>query len=234
MADLRPIDHVEVLAAEGAALIAAVREGPGDAPVVACPVWDLTALAGHVGKVWRWTTRVVGERRTSAVQPDPEPSLAPEQAVAWLEAGLIDLLDALRSCPVDTPVWGFGPHPRTAAFWRRRMATETVVHRVDAELAVGELAPVEPHVAADGVSEFVEVMLPRLYRGQDPPVGQLHVTASDTDDSWTTGDPAAGTGILSGRAEDLLLVLWQRRDAGAVRIGGDPAVVAGWRGLGAP
>lgn len=234
MADTHRIDHVEVLAAEGAALIAAVRSGPSGARIPAVPEWDLTALSGHIGKVWRWATRVVNERRTAAVAPDPEPALAPGESVSWLEDGLVGLLDALRGCPADTPMWGFGLQPRTEAFWRRRQAIETVVHRVDAELAIGELAPVDPATAADGVGEFVEVMLPRLYRGQDPPAGQLTVTAVDTGGSWTIGDPSAGSGSLSGQAADLLLVLWRRRDVDAVETGGDPSVLAGWRALGSP
>jgi uncharacterized protein (TIGR03083 family) len=234
MAETHIIDHVEVLAAEGAALIAAVQSGSSDARIPAVPEWDLTALSGHLGKVWRWATRVVNERRTAAVASDPEPALAPDEAVAWLELGLIGLLDALRGCPADTPMWGFGLQPRTEAFWRRRQAIETVVHRVDAELAIGELAPVDPAVAADGVGEFIDVLLPRRHRGQDPPAGQLKVTAVDTGGSWTIGDPSQGSGILSGRAEDLLLVLWRRLDADAVEAAGDPAVLAGWRALGSP
>ena len=58
-AHARPIDRIEVLASEGAALISAVREGPGDADVPTCPGWDVTALAGHMGKTWRWSTRIV-------------------------------------------------------------------------------------------------------------------------------------------------------------------------------
>jgi uncharacterized protein (TIGR03083 family) len=228
------IDHVEVLAAEGAALIAAVRAGPRTAPVAACPGWDVTSLAGHVGTTWRWSARIVNERLSAPPKVVPDPGLAPDQAVGWLEGGLVEVLDGLRGCPAEEPVWGFGLQPRTAQFWRRRQALEAVVHRVDAELATDRLAPVDPVVAADGISEFVDVLLARLYRGQEPPPGQLVVSARDTGGSWSTGNPSGGVATLSGRAEDLLLVLWGRRDIAAVESAGDPKVLAGWRKLGAP
>jgi uncharacterized protein (TIGR03083 family) len=235
MADKAPdIDHIEVLAAEGAALIAAVRAGPRGAPIAACPGWDVTALAGHIGTTWRWSGQIVKERLSAPLRIDPDPGLTPDQAVGWLEAALVEVLDALRGCPADEPVWGFGLQPRTAQFWRRRQAQEAVVHRVDAELATERLAPVDPMVAADGVGEFIDVMLGRMYRGQDPPAGQLAVHASDTGGTWSTGDPAGGVASLSGSAEDLLLVLWGRRDIAAVEAAGDPQVLAGWRRLGAP
>jgi len=228
------IDYVQVLAAEGAALIAAVEQGPPDSPVAACPGWDLVALASHIGTTWRWATQILNERLSSPGQYDQPQALAPDQAVGWLQEGLVPLLDAVRSCPPDTPVWGFGPPPRVAAFWARRQAMETVIHRVDAELAIGRPARVEASLAADGVGEFVDVMLPRLYYKQPPPAGRFVVTATDTGDSWSLGDPAGEAGTLSGPAEDLLLELWQRRHSDAVVGGGNPDVLAGWRGLGAP
>lgn len=51
------------------------------------------------------------------------------------------------------------------AFWIRRMAHETAVHRVDAAQAVGERWRVDPELAADGVAEALELWLgwaPRL------------------------------------------------------------------------
>lgn len=235
MAETDPvIDHIEVLAAEGAALIAAVRAGPRGAPIAACPGWDVTGLAGHVGTTWRWSAQILNQRLSAPPKVEPDPGLAPDEAVGWLESGLVEVLDALRRCPPDEPVWGFGLQPRTAQFWRRRQAQEAVVHRVDAELATERLAPIDPAVAADGICEFVDVLLGRMHRGQDPPPGQLVVQALDTGGSWSTGDPSGGIASLSGRAEDLLLVLWDRRDIAAVEAAGDQQVLAGWRKLGAP
>lgn len=234
MAELQ-IDHIEVLAAEGAALMSAVAQGPLDAPVAACPGWAVLDVARHLGTTWRRGTQVVRERRQTPGEFDPEPgSLAPDEAFAWLEGGLVPLLDALRSCPPETPVWGFGLKPRTAAFWRRRMAIETVIHRVDAELAIGVLAPVDAAVAADGVGEFVDVLLPRQYYSKQIPPGQLVVTVTDTGDVFSHGDPAAGVATITGPAQPLLLQLWDRATSADVQKGGSAEILAGWKALGSP
>ncbi|HEX4018914.1 MAG TPA: maleylpyruvate isomerase family mycothiol-dependent enzyme [Frankiaceae bacterium] len=227
------LDYIEVIAAEGAALISAVAQGPLDASVPACPDWVLRDLASHIGTTWSWSAVIVRER-LQAPAPYDTPTLDDHELVRYLESGLASLIDALGSTPPDTAVWNFGPRPRTAAFWRRRQAMEAAVHRVDAELSIGEPADVTTAVAVDGVGEYVEVMLPRMHYKQDPPPGQLKLTATDTGDVWTTGAPDAGEGSLSGAAEDLFLVLWGRRDESLVQPGGDSAILAGWRSLGAP
>jgi uncharacterized protein (TIGR03083 family) len=231
----RAIDHVEVVAAEGAALMAAVEQGPLDAPVEACPGWTVLDVARHIGTTWRWATQVVGERRQSPGEFEPEPEyLAPADALDWLDTGLVELLDALRSCPPGEPVWGFGLKPRTAAFWSRRQAMETVIHRVDVELAIGALAPVDPAVASDGIGEFVDVLLPRQYYRKEIPAGQLVVTVTDTGDVYAHGDPAAGVATLTGPAEALMLQLWERSTSNDVKAGGDVRILSGWMALGAP
>ena len=232
MADSK-LDYIEVIAAEGSALISAVAQGPLDATVPTCPGWDLRMLASHIGTTWNWSAAIVRERRQSPA-PYDMPTLTDHEVLHYLESGLATLIDALGCCPPTVEVWGFGPHPRTAAFWRRRQAMETVVHRVDAELAIGEPADVTAPVAADGVTEYVEVTIPRMHYKKDPPPGALKLTATDTGDVWTYGAPDGGEGTLSGRAEDLFLVLWGRRDDDVLQAGGDPAILAGWRALGAP
>lgn len=232
MADHEAADRIDALAAEGAALISAVREGPATSTIAACPGWDLTDLAGHIGTTWRWSRTIVSERRSSPAGIDPVPDLNQQELIGWLETGLGDVVDALRKCPPDEPVWGFGPHPRTAAFWQRRQAMETAVHRVDAELAIGRPGTVNADVAGDGIGEFVDVLLARLYRGKEPPAGQLRVHSTDTGGSWATGDAAGGVATLRGTAEDLFLVLWNRREIGAVESDGDPVILKGWRALG--
>jgi uncharacterized protein (TIGR03083 family) len=228
------LDDLDLLAAEGSALISAVRHGPLTAPVPTCPGWDVRALSAHIATTWSWSGRIVRERLQAPGPYDMPGNLADDEVQPYLENSLETLLDALGSCPPATEVWGFGPHPRTAAFWRLRQAMETVVHRVDAELAVGEPPRVEALVAVAGVGEFLDVTLPRMHYKQEPPPGQLRLTATDTGDVWTCGEPGAGEGTLAGPAEELFLVLWGRRDGSGLQSGGDPAILAGWRALGAP
>jgi uncharacterized protein (TIGR03083 family) len=229
-----PLDYLDLIAAEGSALISAVRHGPLTAPVPTCPGWDVRALSAHIGTTWGWSGQIVRERRQEPAPYDMPSNLGDDEVQPYLENGLETLLDALGCCPPETEVWGFGPRPRTAAFWRRRQAMETVVHRVDAELAVGEPPRVEAVVAVAGLGEMVEVTIPRQHYKKEPPPGQLRLLATDTGDEWTYGDAAGGVGTLSGSAEDLYLVLWGRAADDRVQAGGDPAILAGWRALGAP
>jgi uncharacterized protein (TIGR03083 family) len=232
MADTK-LDYVEVVAAEGSALVSAVAQGPLDSIVPTCPGWDLRMLAAHIATTWTWSAAIVRER-LQAPAPYDMPELTDDKVLAYLEGSLATVIDALGSCPRDTEVWGFGPHPRTAAFWNRRQAMETAVHRVDAELAIGEPADVTAPISADGIGEYIDVTIPRMHYKKDPPPGQMKLTATDTGDVWTYGSPDGGVGTLTGRAEDLFLVLWGRRGEDAVQSGGDPAILAGWRALGAP
>jgi uncharacterized protein (TIGR03083 family) len=232
MAD-KKLDYIELIAAEGSALISAVAQGPLDSTVPTCPGWDLRMLASHLGTTWTWSAAIVRER-LQAPAPYDMPELKDDEVVRYLQAALATLIDALGSCPLTAEVWNFGPRPRTAAFWHRRQAMEAVVHRVDAELAIGEPADVTGPVAVDGIGEYLEVLVPRMHYKQDPPPGQLKLTATDTGDVWTCGTPDEGQGTLAGRAEDLFLTLWGRREDDVVQSGGDPVILAGWRALGAP
>ena len=231
--DHHAFDYLDLLAAEGSALISAVRHGPLTAAVPTCPGWDVRALSAHIGTTWNWSAQVVRER-LAGPPPYNMPDLADDEVQPYLENALETLLEALGNCPADAEVWGFGKQPRTSAFWRRRQAMESVVHRVDAELAVGEEAHIQPAVAAEGIGEFLDVMTPRMHYKQEPPAGQWRLTATDTGDVWIYGDPAGPAGTLTGRAEDLFLMLWRRDDGAAVERGGDPEILAGWLALGAP
>ena len=54
--------------------------------------------------------------------------------------------------------------PTTAAFWFRRQAHETAVHRWDAQRAAtpSSVDPIDATLAADGVDEWLEVFVPRF------------------------------------------------------------------------
>src|SRR5438270_1932777 len=80
----------------------------------------------------------------------------------------LDLLDreyaqltaefAARKPDEETITW-YDPE-QTVGFWIRRMAQETVIHRVDAELALGEqLAEIPDDLALDGIDEVLERFL---------------------------------------------------------------------------
>jgi hypothetical protein len=106
---------------------------------------------------------------------------------------------ALGAADPGLNCWAFLPAPSPLAFWARRQAHETAIHRVDAEQAAGQspstgqpasaaggAAPgngtsFEPAFAADGVDELVMGFLARsIKRGNwAGPSGSLAIHAVD-------------------------------------------------------
>ncbi|MDS1272647.1 maleylpyruvate isomerase family mycothiol-dependent enzyme [Lipingzhangella sp. LS1_29] len=223
-----------------------VRNGDPNASVPTCPEWDLWTLGVHLYQVHTWATAIVrsGEVAQRPAAPTVQDSAALAATYAHSAAGL---LDTLRQTDPDAPCWTFNRHHRQAGFWFRRQALETVVHRIDAELASGIHREPDAWVAADGVDEVLTVILPRLVRssGQAPPLpASLLIHSTDTGHAWrldpppeaddgeataapqvaaTTEADDAGAARVSGTAADLLTVLWKRRRFAdsALRIEGD-------------
>jgi uncharacterized protein (TIGR03083 family) len=199
-------DHLGHLAADAEAFAQVLQRADLDAPVGACPGWALRELALHLGQVHLWVTAIV---RTGELQPEPTAQVPDAELAAWYAACAQGLLDVLTGDP-HRPTWTFAG-PGTVAFWRRRQAQETAVHRVDAQRAVGAEQPVADALAADGVDEVVDVMHPRQVRlGRSPAATagvQLVVPGGP---QWLLGAaPAQAT--VTGSASDLLLLLWRRR-----------------------
>ena len=136
------------------------------------------------------------------------------------------------------------PHPgepvtTTVHFWRRRMALETLVHRADMELAVGDVTRMDDELSADGVDELLWFFA----RPDDDHADGIDATSvvelTDGDHAWfvTLTDGAAswsrsGAGAdatVRGTAPALLLALWGRDVAGIgpARFGVPPLVVTG-------
>ena len=121
------------------------------------------------------------------------------------------------------------------------------MHRWDAQDAVGATTPIPTWLAADGVEEYLDVMLPRmLQRGAASLPSQPGVvvfalpdgrrrSATVDGDVLITGlaDAAdAADAAVAGSAEDLLLVLWGRRGVEQLELRGDVALAGAWLSLG--
>lgn len=123
----------------------------------------------------------------------------------------------------------------TVGFWQRRRAQETLIHRWDAQNALGDALPFSPEFAADGVAEVFDTMAPRqIARGRTEPLRHaLRLRATDIGQSWTYG-PGEPVAEISGTAERLLLMLWGRlpTDAASISWSGDRA--AGTAALAGP
>ena len=58
-----------------------------------------------------------------------------------------------------TPAWSWWEPDQTVGFWYRRMALETVVHRVDVETQFGPPSAIDAALAVDGIDEVLTLML---------------------------------------------------------------------------
>ncbi|CAG6394347.1 maleylpyruvate isomerase family mycothiol-dependent enzyme [Streptomyces cocklensis] len=189
------------------------------AQVEHCGSWTLYDLANHLGAGNRWAATAI-----TAHHPGHRSPAAPREPAAllsWFDRQTAVLLDVLDG-DTAAPAWTFHP-PHTVGFWQRRRCLETLVHRWDAQHALGATEPLDPELAADGIAEVFDTFAPRQIEAgrAAAPACAVGFEATDTGSSWTYG-PGAPAASVSGAAGDLLLMLWGRLPAG------DPGLV--WKG----
>ena len=130
--------------------------------------------------------------------------------LAWFRAGHASLVETLTEADPALVCATFMDAPSPLAFWARRQAHETAIHRADAEIASGVWPSYPPDFAADGVDELIMGFgQRRKYRPSAENGGSLQVQATDTGHAWHVGNEG-------GRVR-------ARRDA-------SPAPAAGMRG----
>ncbi|MDX5568246.1 maleylpyruvate isomerase family mycothiol-dependent enzyme [Streptomyces sp. ID05-04B] len=238
-------EFLEILDREGRALADAAAEAGPDAKVVTCPGWQVRDLLRHTGAVHRWATSFVAGGHTGFRPVEEPPELDDEALLDWFRAGHRRLVDTLSTTSPDVRCWHFLSAPTPLAFWARRQAHETAVHRVDAESARGrDLEEVAREFtagfAADGVDELLRGFHARDrsgVRSEEPRT--LRVRATDTADAvWSvrvsseppvTRRDADGPADceVSGPAALLYLSLWNRLPLPAAT--GDAALATLWR-----
>jgi uncharacterized protein (TIGR03083 family) len=231
---------IRTLDQEGQLLARAADEAGVDAKVPTCPDWQVRDLLRHTGMVHRWAAAFVAEGHTSYHPDGGLPELDGAELLAWFRDGHRRLVDTLAGAPADVECWSFLPAPSPLAFWARRQAHETTVHRVDAESARGgALSAIAVDFAVDGIDELLLAFHARgksRVRTDEPRV--LRVRASDTDAVWTVrlspeppaserGEVADADCELAGTAADLYLALWNRRPFPGVT--GDASIATLWR-----
>ncbi|KAA2267138.1 maleylpyruvate isomerase family mycothiol-dependent enzyme [Solihabitans fulvus] len=233
---------VEGLHERTAGLAEAVAGADPTMLVPTCPEWPLRVLVGHIGQAHRWAASIVRSGPTPVPDPfDADPG-SPADWPDWLRSGAEDLADAVLAAG-EGPVWTFfGPAPAT--FWLRRMLHDTTVHHADAALATGTAFEVAPDLAADAITEWLELVSDPIATTIKPAFAELRGTGQtlrlhpDTGAGWLiTRTPDglrwahaadAADATLAGPVRDLLLVLTRRLPAGRVTITGDRDLVDHW------
>jgi uncharacterized protein (TIGR03083 family) len=237
-------DHIVQLRSDGERFGSLLERANLDATVPTCPDWTVRDLARHLGGVHRWATAYV---RDGLDVPDadleatagPWPSDA--ELPAWFRGGHDALVAALGDAPEDLSCWTFLEAPSPRAFWARRQAHETAIHRVDLDGATGSTGAFPPAFAADGIDELLFAFLGRP--GRAPRVAApatLRLEAEDTPRAWNVGlsserfditsdVPAACTdAFVRGTASDLYMLMWNRGRSDGLEIRGDVSALDSW------
>jgi uncharacterized protein (TIGR03083 family) len=226
-----------------------IRSADPSTPVPTCPDWTLKQLFRHVGRGNRWAAQIIADHRVHPLDPrdvrDGKPPDDPDAAIDWLNSGAQLIINSVDRAGADARVWTFlGPRP--AGWWIRRRLHEATVHRADAAIALGIDYDLSPELAADGISEWIELMAVQA-KPQSPPLDpgrtlHLHATddglgptgewmiVNDEDGIGWSHEHGKGDAALRGPAKDLLLAIVRRRSAAdaGIEVLGDTAVWDGW------
>ncbi|MEU5790551.1 maleylpyruvate isomerase family mycothiol-dependent enzyme [Micromonospora purpureochromogenes] len=224
--------------------------------VPSCPGWNVGQLVRHLGGGQRWAAEIVRTRPSTPPSDTHFRDLSPyadeDPAVVgpWLVEGAAELAGALRDAGPAARVWTpLGPG--SPAFFARRFAHETLVHRADAALALGVDVAVPQEVAVDALDEWMELgALPQMFdfhphrRELLGPGRTLHLHATDTPAElgaeWVvdlTGDLIAwrrahekAAVAVRGPLTNLLLLVYGRLsvDTAGVEVIGDAKLLDLW------
>ncbi|SRR5712691_6546145 len=245
--------HIAAIEKDGVLLADAAQAVGLTAIVPGCPGWQVRDLVRHQAFVHGWAARHVAERAGEIIDGGDEAAIlrgGPPDArlIASYRDGVAALVRTLRSADPDVACATFLPAPSPLAFWARRQAHETAIHRFDAQAAGGAADPLTAFAAdfaADGIDELITGFAAR--RKRTGPGGSLLVRATDAAAAWHYEWPPDGqvrarrvslgtvgavqsSCELSGPASAVYLFLWNRctvADAG-ITIAGDPAILRTW------
>jgi uncharacterized protein (TIGR03083 family) len=220
-------------------------------PVAACPGWSVADLLAHLTGVYRWADLIVRERREAPPSAEERAALnegghGEPDPLRTLSTAHARLVTDLRAAQDGMRCWTMWPAGDDRHYWIRRQAHETLIHRVDVQIAVsggdGGGMGLDPAVATDGVDELLMGFTRRFRRRlRTPQSHTVRFHATDTGHSWWMrigpSEPEFGTGMpdapagteVHGRSHDLLLLLWNRRDTDGLTVTGPATPLQMWR-----
>ncbi|MEU3842789.1 maleylpyruvate isomerase family mycothiol-dependent enzyme [Streptomyces sp. NPDC028635] len=224
------VDHRAAVAEETARFVATLSDADLTTAVPSCPGWTLADLVKHTGSVQRWFSVLLRSRVQEPPRTREVDLRLPEREDGypdWLAESATVAAEAFAATDPDLPMWAWGVDQH-ARFWARRMLFETLLHRADAELALGLRPAIDRSLAVDGIDEFL-VNLPFAtpfapnvaeLRGPDR---TIRFRTTDGDDAWLVRLRPDGFGLdapgaaadtadatVRGTAADLLLLVYGR------------------------
>ncbi len=244
---LSPAEFLAHLDADSHLLAAAAAKGL-EPDVPCCPGWTVHDLVVHIAEVQGHKADLVAGGWTNEYPPRTKLPLMAEP-VAWFRREAARLYEALAAADPAAPAMTFG-NDRTVGFWIRRMAHETLVHRVDAEQSFGYESAVDPELAVDGVVELFDVFVAGYPDWAQWRPRNSVVRVETVDRSWTVRlgrfvgsrkgrdyvlpttvlEPDAEPNtVISGDPDRVLLWMWGRAPITDVDVTGDISVAGRFR-----
>jgi uncharacterized protein (TIGR03083 family) len=246
-------EHIDALRHQGTLLADAAERAGLDAAIPPCPAWQVKDLLRHTGYIHRWAAKHITDCPDTVLDGPPEEDIlrggaADPDLLAWFRAGHAALVQTLSTADPGLVCATFMDAPSPLAFWARRQAHETAIHRADAESASGLRPEYDPEFAADGIDELIMGFgQRRKYRPSADGDASMRVRTTDTGHAWHVGteggrlqarredsgpdsaSPAACA--VTGPASGLYLFLWHRSDAAQARvtISGDVGFLDVWQ-----
>ena len=246
-------EHIDALRHHGRLLADAADRAGLDAAIPPCPAWQVKDLLRHTGYIHRWAAQHITECPDTVLDGPAEEDIlrggaADPELLAWFRAGHAALVETLSTADPGLVCATFMDAPSSLAFWARRQAHETAIHRADAESASGIRSAYDPEFAADGIDELITGFgQRRKYRPSAEQPGSMRVQATDTGHAWYVGaedgrlqarrehgspGPAGQAACtVAGPASGVYLFLWNRGDAvqTGVAISGDAGFLDLWQ-----
>jgi uncharacterized protein (TIGR03083 family) len=241
-------EHCDALETEVGRFADVLDAVAGETVVESCPGWCVVDVAEHLGTIHRWADQLVRRRAAERLTFESLGLETVPVTSEWIRGGGRQLVDTLRHADPDEEMWAWGADHHVR-FWSRRQLHETLVHRMDVELAAGGNPEAEPVVAVDAIDEFLVNLASASYfspgvlklRGEGERLGLRDL---DTGARWTVallpdrfdvdrvddGDAADVDAAIVGPSVALLLALYRRRgpDEFGVRVEGDRRVADLW------
>jgi uncharacterized protein (TIGR03083 family) len=233
--------YIEHVRSDGARLVEVARCAP-EARIPSCPEWSMRELVGHMSSVHGWVANILETRLQERVHLRQVDELEGDfDAIAGeYESNLARLLAALDATSDDESVWNWRDRrPAPAAFWFRRMAQETVMHRLDAELGANEPTPIDPALAADGIDEFLGLL--QRFIGREPVEGlegSIAFVTSDAPGEWRLNlapdrldfvDTEVEASVRGPASDVYRFVLHRNADDANLEMLGDARVIERWQ-----
>lgn len=248
-------DYIGFVASEGELFASAAEQGDLDVAIAPCPGWNMRDLVRHLGMIHLWAAANVAFPESDWLDVSDLPDLVrywpeltgesgeyPDDAelVDWYRDTLANLIEVLKSAPVDVAAFTFLPAPTPLTMWARRQASEIAIHRFDAEQAQGITSRFDPQFATDMLDELLSGFAPRPRPLDVERPYVIHVHAEDTGDHWyvTMGPENTETSregdavdlTLTATAADLYVLLWNRTPESSVAMTGKTDLIDLWNG----